>query len=133
MSITFILSTAYMWWAKVPDFPLGAPSVRGWLILRALFGFGGLFCLYCTFHNLPSIKEIQDLQSLRLCTLPSPSRSDCVSLPRPHCYSLRLLRGPRHLLHTERVPCRSDRLSWRDVHCTPFEHLWLSRRQHRHQ
>lgn len=47
MGITFILSTIYMWWTKVADFPLGATSVRGWLLLRALFGFGGLFCLYC--------------------------------------------------------------------------------------
>jgi drug/metabolite transporter (DMT)-like permease len=53
MGMTFILSTIYMWWTKVPDFPLGAPSVRGWLILRALFGFGGLFCLYYSVHYLP--------------------------------------------------------------------------------
>ncbi|KAG0649054.1 putative transport [Hyphodiscus hymeniophilus] len=53
MGITFILSTIYMWWTNVPDFPLGAPSVRGLLILRALFGFGGLFCLYYSVHYLP--------------------------------------------------------------------------------
>ena len=47
MGITFILSSVYMWWTKVPDFPLGARSVRGWLLLRAAFGFGGLYCLYC--------------------------------------------------------------------------------------
>lgn len=47
MSITALLSTIYMWYTKVPDFPLGAPAVRGWLILRALAGFFGLFCLYC--------------------------------------------------------------------------------------
>ena len=47
MSITALLSTLYMWYTKVPDFPLGAPAVRGWLILRALAGFFGLFCLYC--------------------------------------------------------------------------------------
>lgn len=47
MSITALLSTVYMWYTKVPDFPLGAPAVRGWLILRALAGFFGLFCLYC--------------------------------------------------------------------------------------
>ncbi|KAF4637087.1 hypothetical protein G7Y89_g991 [Cudoniella acicularis] len=51
MSITFLLSSLYMWWTSVPDFPLGNPSVRGWLILRALFGFFGLFCLYL--HYLP--------------------------------------------------------------------------------
>ncbi|KAH4107846.1 hypothetical protein HBH64_142130 [Parastagonospora nodorum] len=53
MGITFILSSAYMWWTKVPDFPLGARSVRGWLILRAAFGFGGLYCLYYSVHYLP--------------------------------------------------------------------------------
>jgi len=42
-----------MWWTEVPDFPLGKPSVRGWLILRALFGFFGLFCLYYSVHYLP--------------------------------------------------------------------------------
>lgn len=47
MSITALLSTLYMWYTRVPDFPLGAPAVRGWLILRALAGFFGLFCLYC--------------------------------------------------------------------------------------
>ncbi|KAL5120059.1 hypothetical protein ACEQ8H_001884, partial [Pleosporales sp. CAS-2024a] len=52
MSITFILSSIYMWWKKVPDFPLGAPSVRGWLMLRAAFGFGGLYCLYYSVHYL---------------------------------------------------------------------------------
>jgi drug/metabolite transporter (DMT)-like permease len=49
MGITFILSSVYMWWTRVPDFPLGAQGVRGWLILRAAFGFGGLYCLYCEF------------------------------------------------------------------------------------
>ncbi|KAG9519517.1 hypothetical protein KCU93_g8041, partial [Aureobasidium melanogenum] len=53
MSITALLSTIYMWYTKVPDFPLGAPAVRGWLILRALAGFFGLFCLYYSVHYLP--------------------------------------------------------------------------------
>lgn len=53
MGITFILSSAYMWWTKVPDFPLGARSVRAWLLLRASFGFGGLYCLYYSVHYLP--------------------------------------------------------------------------------
>lgn len=48
MAITSILSFMYMWWIKVPYFPLGDPKVRGWLVLRALFGFVGLFSLYCT-------------------------------------------------------------------------------------
>ncbi|KAN0121931.1 hypothetical protein V8E51_000257 [Hyaloscypha variabilis] len=53
MSMTFLLSSLYMWWAQVPDFPLGKPSVRGWLVLRALCGFFGLFCLYYSVHYLP--------------------------------------------------------------------------------
>lgn len=47
MGITLILSTLYMWWTSVPYFPLGHPEIRGWLVLRALFGFMGLFTLYC--------------------------------------------------------------------------------------
>ncbi|KAH8800320.1 hypothetical protein F5884DRAFT_714148 [Xylogone sp. PMI_703] len=53
MGMTLILSSIYMWWTKVPDFPLGNPAVRGWLVLRALFGFFGLFCLYYSVHYLP--------------------------------------------------------------------------------
>jgi hypothetical protein len=47
MGITFVMSSIYMWWTKVPHFPMGARGVRGWLVLRAAFGFGGLYCLYC--------------------------------------------------------------------------------------
>ncbi|TQS34067.1 hypothetical protein Golomagni_05565 [Golovinomyces magnicellulatus] len=50
MSVTFALSSLYLWWNQIPDFPFGKPSVRPLLILRALFGFGGLFCLYCKEH-----------------------------------------------------------------------------------
>lgn len=52
MGITFILSSVYMWWTKVPDFPLGARNVRRWMLLRASFGFGGLYCLYCSSPQL---------------------------------------------------------------------------------
>ncbi|ROV94289.1 hypothetical protein VMCG_08684 [Cytospora schulzeri] len=53
MGVTFVLSSLYMWWRSVPYFPLGNPQVRGWLILRALFGFMGLFTLYYSVHYLP--------------------------------------------------------------------------------
>ncbi|ROV92819.1 hypothetical protein VPNG_09097 [Cytospora leucostoma] len=53
MGVTFILSTLYMWWKQVPYFPLGNPEVRLWLVLRALFGFVGLFTLYYSVHYLP--------------------------------------------------------------------------------
>lgn len=57
MAITFVLSTIYMWWIKVPHFPLGHPSVRGWLVLRGLFGFVGLFSLYCKPQTCPEDKN----------------------------------------------------------------------------
>jgi hypothetical protein len=50
MSVTALLSSVYMWWTRVPDFPLGAKAVRGLLVLRAMAGFGGLFCLYCEYQ-----------------------------------------------------------------------------------
>lgn len=39
MSSTTILSCLYMWWYKVPDFPLGPKEVRGVLIVRGVTGF----------------------------------------------------------------------------------------------
>ncbi|KAG4433864.1 hypothetical protein IFR05_010650 [Cadophora sp. M221] len=53
MGITCVLSSLYMWWTKVPDFPFGNSKVRIWLVLRAAFGFFGLFCLYYSVHYLP--------------------------------------------------------------------------------
>ncbi|KUI57149.1 hypothetical protein VP1G_04416 [Cytospora mali] len=53
MGVTFILSSLYMWWRSVPYFPFGNPQVRGWLVLRASFGFMGLFTLYYSVHYLP--------------------------------------------------------------------------------
>ncbi|EKD16077.1 uncharacterized protein L3040_003512 [Drepanopeziza brunnea f. sp. 'multigermtubi'] len=53
LGVTFVLSALYMWWKEVPDFPLGNRAVRGWLVLRAVFGFFGLFCLYYSVHYIP--------------------------------------------------------------------------------
>jgi len=63
MGITFILSSLYMWYTKVPDFPFGQPSVRKWLFLRAVFGFSGLYCLYCMSQipYAPSPQKLIDL------------------------------------------------------------------------
>jgi len=48
-----------MWWTKVPDFLLGKPGVRALLVIRALFGFFGLFCLYCKqIYILPYISQL---------------------------------------------------------------------------
>ena len=38
MGITVVLASAWMWYKKTPDFPLGKPEVRGLLAAR---GFGG--------------------------------------------------------------------------------------------
>ncbi len=47
MSITFVLSTLYMWRKKIPDFPFGKREVRPLLVLRGVGGFFGVFGLYC--------------------------------------------------------------------------------------
>ena len=39
MSITTVCSILYMWYTKVPHFPLGAKEVRGLLVARGLSGF----------------------------------------------------------------------------------------------
>ncbi|KAE9961372.1 hypothetical protein EG328_003469, partial [Venturia inaequalis] len=53
MSTTFLLSSLYMWYTEVPDFPFGKKGVRSLLILRASFGSFGLWCLYYSVHYLP--------------------------------------------------------------------------------
>ncbi|KHJ31194.1 putative duf6 domain protein [Erysiphe necator] len=53
MSGTFIISFIYLWWKRLPNFPLSNPSVRPLLILRSLFGFCGVFCIYYSVHYLP--------------------------------------------------------------------------------
>ena len=47
MLFTSVFCCLYMWWKKVPDFPLGPPGVRGLLVFRGMTGFVGLFGLYC--------------------------------------------------------------------------------------
>jgi len=39
MAMTTIFSCLYMWWKKVPDFPLGPKGMRGVLVLRGVSGF----------------------------------------------------------------------------------------------
>lgn len=39
MSLTTILSCLYMWWNKVPHFPLGPKGLRGILLVRGISGF----------------------------------------------------------------------------------------------
>ncbi|XXH04472.1 hypothetical protein Hte_010888 [Hypoxylon texense] len=52
MLATSILGCLYMWYKKVPDFPLGRRDVRGLLVLRGLAGFTGLFCSYYSLSYL---------------------------------------------------------------------------------
>lgn len=47
MLATSILGMLYMWYKKVPNFPLGPSDVFGLLIMRGTAGFIGLFGLYC--------------------------------------------------------------------------------------
>ncbi|KAI0180642.1 hypothetical protein GGR52DRAFT_588220 [Hypoxylon sp. FL1284] len=52
MLATSVLGCLYMWYKKVPDFPLGRRDVRGLLVLRGLAGFTGLFALYYSLSYL---------------------------------------------------------------------------------
>ncbi|CAG7964044.1 unnamed protein product [Penicillium nalgiovense] len=52
MSITAVASYLYMYIASTP-FPLGTRPVRGLLLLRALFGFTGVYALYYSVQYLP--------------------------------------------------------------------------------
>lgn len=47
--LTVILCTGYMWWAKVPDFPLGRKEngLRKLFVVRACTGFFGIYGMYC--------------------------------------------------------------------------------------
>ncbi|TKX22173.1 hypothetical protein C1H76_5606 [Elsinoe australis] len=53
MSITVILSMAYMWYSKTPHFPFGAKEVRWLLVARGLGGFFGVFGMYYSLLYLP--------------------------------------------------------------------------------
>lgn len=47
MLCTTILGSFYMWYHKVPEFPLGQKGIRNLLVLRGTAGFIGIFGLYC--------------------------------------------------------------------------------------
>jgi len=53
MSLTIIFCCGWMWWAKVPDFPLGAKGIRLLLVGRGLSGFFGIFGMYYSLQYLP--------------------------------------------------------------------------------
>lgn len=47
MGITVLCASAYMWYKKTEYFPFGMREVRPLLIARGLFGFFGVFGMYC--------------------------------------------------------------------------------------
>ena len=56
-SITLVLSSLYLHYAKVPDAPFGKKEVRWLLVARGLGGFFGVYGLYCmSLHPLPQGK-----------------------------------------------------------------------------
>jgi len=62
MSITVLISLAYMWWSGTPDWPFGAKGIRWLLVFRGVGGFWGVFGLYCTSNVLtlhPSCVHIE--------------------------------------------------------------------------
>ncbi|KAF4951895.1 hypothetical protein FSARC_12788 [Fusarium sarcochroum] len=52
MLATALIGSFYMWYKKVPHFPLGPPEVRGLLIIRGMAGSAGLFGLYYSLSYL---------------------------------------------------------------------------------
>ncbi|KAK7433023.1 hypothetical protein QQZ08_000496 [Neonectria magnoliae] len=56
MLTTAVIGSLYMWYKKVPDFPLGQRGVRGLLLIRGIAGSTGLFGLYYSLSYL----EISD-------------------------------------------------------------------------
>jgi len=49
MAVTFVLSSVYMRYSKVPYFPLGMKEVRRLLLFRGVAGFVGVYGLYCRY------------------------------------------------------------------------------------
>ncbi|KAL8927781.1 MAG: hypothetical protein Q9208_002197 [Pyrenodesmia sp. 3 TL-2023] len=53
MGITLLLSSVYMWWAQVDQFPFGPKEVRSLLLARGFGGFFGLLGIYYSLQYLP--------------------------------------------------------------------------------
>ena len=53
MSLTAFFCLIWMWWKKVPHYPLGPKGVRKLLVARGLTGFFGIFGMYYSLQYLP--------------------------------------------------------------------------------
>ncbi|CAP92916.1 putative membrane protein [Penicillium chrysogenum] len=79
MSITAVASYLYMYIASTPS-PLGTRPVRGLLLLRALFGFTGVYGLYYSVQYLPLseatvITFLSPIMSCYACSLLIPGET----------------------------------------------------------
>lgn len=58
MALTVVLSSIYMWWARIPHAPFGQRDVRGLLMIRGFGGFFGSLCSYPSFEDTTSANPI---------------------------------------------------------------------------
>lgn len=54
MGITVLCASVYMWYKKTEHFPLGMKEVQPLLVARGLFGFFGVFGMYCKLSLMDS-------------------------------------------------------------------------------
>jgi hypothetical protein len=78
--LTAILCTVWMWWAHVPDFPLGAKSLRKLLVVRSFSGFFGIYGMYCKLRLSLKIM-VKDLTRSRLTSISPRCRCSSIDLP----------------------------------------------------
>lgn len=74
MGITAVLSTWYMWWRNIDNFLLGKKEVRWLLVARGLFGFAGVFGMYCESALINCVASIIAHVRLRLTPVLTPFR-----------------------------------------------------------
>lgn len=78
--LTAILCTIWMWWMKVPDFPLGAKSMRSLLVARSISGFFGIYGMYCKLYSTRLCEEVR-LKRHRFLTVPTGCRCSSHHIP----------------------------------------------------
>jgi hypothetical protein len=113
MGITVLLASAYMWYAAIPDFPLGQREVRLLLVARGLGGFFGVFGMYCKlleFRNIPL--ACADTAPNRLIDVSSPCRCNCHHLPGTQYCLLGVLISHKRALHKDGTNCSNDFPLW---------------------